>query len=339
MAFSIPDAAVANVLLRRTRERNRKRLSPSSFAYHPDKNVFDAVLNLKQFNHDGKLFSVQIDFQKYFDLIPSAYIKGKLDDRETLSLTPHEKFIYEKFLHHRHAPSTSYPAGVKRRRMGTPQGSSASLFLANIANHDLDMMLASEAGRFVRFADDVVALCSTYEQAQRLERCFQRHCDVSGLKLNEAKSQGIAVVSKRIQEILTIEGFDYLGYRFSHSGLTTTAKFERNLKLRVSRLLNIYLLDYLQYGQNPDRCSANGGLDWDLLGLIYELRRVIYGGLSEAEIQNFLQGVGKFLRVKGLMGFYCLIEDASKLRDLDGWIVSMVRRAMRTRNRILQASY
>lgn len=39
MAFSIPDAALANVVLRRTRDRNIKRLSPSSYAYHPDKNV------------------------------------------------------------------------------------------------------------------------------------------------------------------------------------------------------------------------------------------------------------------------------------------------------------
>jgi hypothetical protein len=46
MAFSIPDAALANVVLRRARDRNLKRLSPSSFAYHPDKNVFDAIIAL-----------------------------------------------------------------------------------------------------------------------------------------------------------------------------------------------------------------------------------------------------------------------------------------------------
>ena len=42
--FGIPDAALANVLLRRTLSRNKKRLSPHSYAYHPDKNVFDAIL-------------------------------------------------------------------------------------------------------------------------------------------------------------------------------------------------------------------------------------------------------------------------------------------------------
>lgn len=62
MAFSIPDAALANVVLRRTRGRNLKRLSPSSFAYHPNKNVFDAILTLREFQNDGKLFAIQIDF-------------------------------------------------------------------------------------------------------------------------------------------------------------------------------------------------------------------------------------------------------------------------------------
>ena len=70
MAFSIPDAALANVILRRARDRNLKRLSPSSFAYHPDKNVFDAIIALNSHDKKGKTFAVQIDFEKYFDSIP-----------------------------------------------------------------------------------------------------------------------------------------------------------------------------------------------------------------------------------------------------------------------------
>jgi hypothetical protein len=39
------------------------------------------------------------------------------------------------------------------------------------------------------------------------------------------------------------------------------------------------------------------------------------------------------------MGFYCLIEDPSVLRALDGWTVNMVRRACVERHRILKAKY
>ena len=36
MAFSIPDTALANIMMRRLRERNIKKFSPHSFAYHPE---------------------------------------------------------------------------------------------------------------------------------------------------------------------------------------------------------------------------------------------------------------------------------------------------------------
>lgn len=341
MAFSIPDAALANVVLRRTRERNLKRLSPSSYAYHPDKNVFDAVLALREFEHDGKLFAVQIDFEKYFDSIPSWYLLDKINDAKRISLTPHERYIFEKFLHHRFAPHKTYSAGTFSRRVtGTPQGSSVSLFLANLANHDLDLALSAEAGKFVRFADDVVALCSEYSRAQKLENCFIEHCQNSGLAINQAKSPGIAIISAEKQEMRTYPQFDFLGYRFTPHGLSVPEKVERRIKSRVSRLINLYLLQYLKDGYNPKRAATTSHrYDWDLLGLVYELRGSLYGGLSERELMDFIHSGKRLRRMKGLMGFYCLLDDPDTLRQLDGWILSIVRRAMVKRNKILTSKF
>ncbi len=70
MAFTIPDAALANITMWRARERNLKRLSPFSYAYHPDRNVFDAVLALSGFVTEERLFAISIDFEKYFDFDP-----------------------------------------------------------------------------------------------------------------------------------------------------------------------------------------------------------------------------------------------------------------------------
>lgn len=39
------------------------------------------------------------------------------------------------------------------------------------------------------------------------------------------------------------------------------------------------------------------------------------------------------------MGFYCLIEDPSALREIDGWMLSIVRRSMKLRNEILSVEY
>lgn len=339
-AFGIPDAAVANVLLRRTLNRNKKRLSPNSYAYHPDKNVFDAILALRDFDKDGKLFAVQIDFEKYFDNIPASYLKRKISDRATVSLTPHERHVFKSFLHHRYGNSEAHrTSSFKRKVKGTPQGSSASLFLANLANHDLDRKLSAESGKFVRFADDVVAICGSYEEAQRLERCFDRHCSDSGLIINRRKSPGIAVISDHPHEIRTINDFTYLGYGFRDSGLTMPDKTKRKLQQKVSRLINIYLINSLSYGFNKTRANREKKYDWDLLGLVYELRRGFYGGLGEKDIQDFLYHQGKLKNMRGLMGFYCLIEDPHVLRDLDGWVVNIVRRACVMRGRILRARY
>ncbi|WP_417280996.1 reverse transcriptase domain-containing protein [Celeribacter sp.] len=341
MGFAIPDAALANVVLRRARGRNLKRLSPASYAYHPDKNVFDAILALSEYDHRGKLFAVQIDFEKYFDNIPAGYLRGKIEDSGQVSLTPHEKHIFDRFMHHQFAEYSQYGSGkFKRRYKGTPQGSSVSLLLANLANHDLDVELTASAGRFVRFADDVVALCSDYSQAQLIEKCFFDHCRTSGLKVNSEKSPGVAIISPRAQELRTFAHFDYLGYRFSPDGLTVPDKTVSRIKSRVSRLSNIYLVHYISTGFNKSRCSVVPPVyDWDLLGLIYEMRRSLYGGLSEMELNAFIHDGKRLPKMKGLMGFYCLLEDPTPLKELDGWILNIVRRAMRARNEILHSKY
>lgn len=341
MAFSIPDAALANVVLRRTRDRNTKRLSPSSYAYHPDKNVFDAIIALREYSVDGKLFAVQIDFEKYFDNIPSWYLERKIDDKSQISLTPHERYIFHVFMHHRHSePANIFLGPFVRRHKGTPQGSSVSLLLANLANHDLDVKLSSASGKFVRFADDVVALCENYTQAQEIEQCFSQHCQASGLKLNSHKSPGIAVISNVQQELRTYANFDYLGYRFHSDGLTIPDKTEARIKARISRLVHIYLIQYLSDGFNRSRTATVPlTYDWDLLGLIYEIRRSIYGGLSESHIIDFINRGTKLPKMKGLMGFYCLLDDPAPLRRLDGWLVSVIRRAMHRRNQILANAY
>lgn len=154
MAFTIPDAALGNILLKRARDRNLKRLSPFSYAYHPDRDVFDAILALKGFITEERLFAVQIDFEKYFDSIPSSYLRKCIDDRDLVSLTPHERFILKEFLQHQFATRADYSIKAFDRRVrGTPQGSSVSLLLANLANHELDRSLERRAGRFVRFVE------------------------------------------------------------------------------------------------------------------------------------------------------------------------------------------
>ena len=342
MAFTIPDAALANITLRRAQNRNLKRLSPFSYAYHPDRNVFDALIALSGFITDQRLFAVQIDFKNYFDSIPTRYLVSCVDDRELISLTPHERFIIKEFMHHQYAYSDDYPRQVFDRRVrGTPQGSSISLLLANLANHDLDKALERRSGRFVRFADDVVSLCSSYSEAEEIEGTFINHCRESGLEINQDKSPGIAIIGKANAELRSFLSFDYLGYRFTKDGLKVPKHVESRIFRKLSRLIHIYLIHYPQkFAFNTTRCRHNNApYDWDLLGLIHEIRGYLYGGLKEADLADFLKSGKRLHKMRGLMGFYALLNDVEALRNFDRWLVVNIMLAMRKRARILNAKY
>lgn len=343
MSFSIPDTALANVLMRRVRERNIKRFSPHSFAYHPDKNIFDAILDLRSFIRSSKkkIYSVQIDFKNYFDSIPAKYILNLLDDPEVLALTKPEKKVLKEFLFHQYAQRNEYLAGeFERRFRGTPQGSSISLILANLANHALDTALEKLPGKFVRFADDVTALCDSYEDAIQIEKQFFDHCRATGIQINRLKSPGIAVLSDFDSEIRTVNHVDYLGYRFTEGGLKLSDKTVRRIKSKLSKLISVYLLHYINtVSLGVNRVDISKKYDWDLLGLISEIRNYLYGGLAEREISLMLKTGKKLRRVKGLMSFYALLDDKQALRELDGWLAGSIVRALRKRDRILRAKY
>ncbi len=342
MAFSIPDSALANVLMRRIRERNLKRFSPHSFAYHPDKNIFDAVLDLRGYiTSTDKVYSVQVDFSNYFESIPSAYLQDLMNDRGVLALTSAEKAAVREFMFHKFAQRQQYSSGsFETRRRGTPQGSSVSLLLANLANHGLDVRLEKMPGKFVRFADDVTAVCGSYESAVAIESCFNQHCSDTGITINHKKSPGIALLAKKDGEIRTFDHIDYLGYRFVNDGLVLSESAIKRIKRRLSRLINLYLIHYIdRVGFNPYRVGATAKYDWDLLGLISEIRNYLYGGLSEAELAAMLVDGKKLKKMRGLMSFYALLDKQEALAMLDGWLANSIKRALRKRNKILLSRY
>jgi hypothetical protein len=75
---------------------------------------------------------------------------------------------------------------------GTPQGSPLSPLLANIALHVLDQAWQSEGRRLgvlVRYADDLVVLCATREQAEAARELVAATLDTLGLRLHPGKTR------------------------------------------------------------------------------------------------------------------------------------------------------
>lgn len=341
-SFSIPDGVIANLIFRSAVKRNIRVFSSSSFAYLPDRDIFDAIKSLGEQRDEAKVFAIQIDFKKFFDRIPHEYlerlISGEDEQHSVLRLTRVEKSVIRAFMTHdseKHFRTRrrNNIESIGKRNIGTPQGSSVSLVLANLALHDLDVKLGIMSGKFVRYADDVVALTSTYEQALAVEEAFHAHASKNKLEINVDKSPGIAAFSGKTQELRTISEIDFLGYRFLRAGTTISDRVEQKLRSKISRLINLYLHHYIKNSFNPYRSSGNGiQYDWDLLGLISELRRSIYGGNSENNIRDCLYRHARIGRMHGIMPHYALVSDGEPFRRLDGWMLNSIRRAMRFRN-------
>ena len=92
---------------------------------------------------------------------------------------------------------------------GTPQGSPISPLLANIALHLLDEAWQASGRRLgvlVKYADDLVALCATREQAEEARELVAAVLDVLGLRLHPEKT-------RVVQLARGAEGFDFLGFQ------------------------------------------------------------------------------------------------------------------------------
>jgi len=347
-SFSIPDNAVAQLVYRSIVRRNIRVFSANSYAYMPDRDMFDAIRSLGGIHPKEKIFSVQVDFKQFFDRIPHEFLNGLIegvgDRKPALRITQIEKGIIRAFLTHESVKKIQRKSGVglaivkEKRDIGTPQGSSVSLVLANLALHDLDKKLEMLSGKFARYADDVVVLTSTYEQALSVEQAFYNYAYENKLEVHKTKSPGISAFADNDQEIRTVGKIDFLGYRFTRSGTTISTDVEERIKGKIRKLVHLYLINYIRDGKfNAKRVGIlPPKFDWDLLGLISEIRRAVYGGNSEKNISECLYREVRIRRMHGIMAHYGLIEDMEPFKRLDGWMVNEIRRAMCKRDLLIR---
>ncbi|WP_120216015.1 reverse transcriptase domain-containing protein [Sphingopyxis sp. EG6] len=352
MQFAIPDSAIANIFHRKLTSRNKGLFSSYSFAYRPDKSIFEAIIHLQRMMQPSKTFILQYDYRKYFDTINHKYLEKLVYDGPFV-VSSAERNAISAFLKHDYDEYASWQTmKYQKRSVGVPQGSSLSLFLSNIAAHELDMELEKLNGSFVRFADDVIAVAHSYSDARQIELKFREHCEKTGVSINFEKSHGIQLLSGRDSDdkrwffvygddggqLNKAEFVDFLGHRVSSESINLTAKAVKRIKKRISRIINIHLILYARKSPpspiNPDRLGSEAK-DWDLVTCLNEIRRYIYGGLRESDLMNFIEKDKKLRFVRGLLAFYPLVTDPKTLIELDGWLKSVIKRAIRERNRLI----
>lgn len=338
--FQIADEVVSNRLLRSLTRKNLPRISARAYAYRPDLGPHDAISYVsEEFSRAHRLFVAEYDFSKFFDTVKHDFILEMLDTL-AITRTPLEQHLIEGFLE---TPEPYLNSDEKlsirpSRKRGLPQGTSLSLFLANIAASNLDRELERLGVGFVRYADDTLIWSPDYGRVSEAVSVLYEASSQIGAPINSEKSLGIRLLTR--EETLHVEmsstkHIDYLGHQLGLRKVRMKDTSLDRIKRRVGQLIfTNLLLEPLKGTQKIDRLEH---FDKDYTTLIWQLRRYLYGPLTEREIRKFQNGSIPPMSFEGVMSFFPLINDENSLRELDEWIAARIWLALRKRASLLDS--
>ena len=324
--FQVPDAAISTLFFTYLMKKNRHRFSAFTYAYRNDKNAHFAVQDIySDIEKKHRMFIAEYDFSKFFDSINHEYLIKELFENNFF-ISDTELFIIRSFL------------DATGKNKGIPQGTSISLFLANVACFSLDKAFENEGLKFARYADDTIVWAKSYEKICNAANILFDFAAKSKIDINLEKSEGISLLvpnTRETQEIYRIkEYFDYLGYSISTNNVGIKKSSEDKIKKQISYIIYSNLIQPLKKGtiaSFPQRKFK----DRDVLVCLQQIRRYLYGNISESLIRKFMFGGIVSLKFKGIMSYYPLVTDEQQIKHIDGWLAHTVMRALKMRYRLL----
>lgn len=322
--YQVPDAAVSKLLYDRLLAKNKHRFSSFSYAYRDDRNVHFAIQDIfVDLSRDSRTFVAEFDFSDFFGNIQHEYLLRELH-RHGLLLSEIDEQLIKAFL--------------ADKGKGIPQGTSVSLFLANIACLGLDKEFERLGVKFARYADDTVICTPSYESACRAVDGLVKFAKDSSVPINFKKSAGIHLLAPKSHstEIRSKPSFDFLGYAISNEHLSIKGTSVLKMKKEISFLLYKNLIQPLRGASLRSILIPSGGRDEALLTAMMQVRRYLCGGAYKDQLRSFAEGRGGQLKFKGAMSFYPLVTNVEQLKQLDGWLVATIWRAIKLRALLLQ---
>ena len=192
-----------------------------SYGFRRARGCKGALREVEGLLKEGYSFVVDADLKSYFDTIPHGElvkrVEGKVSDGGVLELI--EAYLKQDIVKEMERWT---PTG------GTPQGAVISPLLANIYLHPLDCQMQQNGYRMIRYADDFVVLCRSWEQAQLALAEVKAWIKGNGVILNADKTHVGDCRQKG-------QGFDFLGYHFELGRRWVRQKSYQAIQDRIRR--------------------------------------------------------------------------------------------------------
>jgi group II intron reverse transcriptase/maturase len=167
-----------------------------SHGFRPGRRAHDAVREAQGYIQGGRRWVVDVDLERFFDLVNHDVLMGRLArriaDRRLLG-------IIRRYLE----AGVMVNGVVTERYMGTPQGGHLSPLLANVLLDEVDQELERRGHTFVRYADDCNVYVRSKRAGERVMETLRRLYAKLRLRVNEEKSAVARVWDRQ-----------FLGYSF-----------------------------------------------------------------------------------------------------------------------------
>jgi RNA-directed DNA polymerase len=155
---------------------------PSSYGFRPERGCHNALEEVERLLAGGSVHVVDVDVRKYFDTIPFQGLMNevakRIADGRVLGLI--EAYLRQGILEEME---------LWMPEAGTPQGAVISPLLANIYLHPVDLAMRQAGLTLVRYADDMVVLCRTREEAEAALVKLGELLEARGLQLHPTKTR------------------------------------------------------------------------------------------------------------------------------------------------------
>ena len=191
---TVVDRLIQQALLQILQPLIDPTFSEFSYGFRPGRSAHDAVRKAQQYAQEGYRVVVDVDLEKFFDLVKHDILMDRLAKRIT------DKAILR--LIRRYLQAGIMAAGVVLEcEQGTPQGGPLSPLLANVLLDEVDRALEKRGHRFARYADDCNVYLRSQKAGERVLRFLRKLYAKLHLRVNEKKT-----------EVGSVFGRKFLGY-------------------------------------------------------------------------------------------------------------------------------